>query len=81
MHRKKLAASIDNVALKYALKHITKLEKLACYTSGAKITASDVKLMVSRTAELIFDLVDAWEGGIIKPRSGWPGRWFPAVSR
>gem|GEM_PF-51870 len=41
----------------------SELKKLACYTSGAKITASDVKLMVSRTAELnIFDLVDAVGG-------------------
>ncbi len=36
------------------------LEKLTCYSEGSVITAADVEIMVSKTAELsIFDLVDA----------------------
>lgn len=38
----------------------TELEKLSCYARTEKITAADVALMVSKTAELsIFELVDA----------------------
>ena len=38
----------------------TELEKLACYSDSSVITAADVEMMVSKTAELsIFELVDA----------------------
>lgn len=38
----------------------SELDKLACYAASEKITAADVRAMVSKTAELsIFDLVDA----------------------